>query len=169
MQNAVFWDVKPCGCCSNRRFGGTSRLHHKCDRRQRATKCFRNVRSLLLTANVVPSSAILVTLMLEAICSSETLVVTRATQSHVPKDGIMHVRFKVFTAVTMKNAVFWDIRHVALVRTDVSNERITYIIKVTRMNELGTMLAVTSNRRDDASNTNHTANITEHGILRYSA
>jgi hypothetical protein len=35
--------------------------------------------------------------------------------------------------------------HVALVRTDVSEERIASIIKVTRIGELGTMLAVTSN------------------------
>jgi hypothetical protein len=30
----------------------------------------------------------------------------------------------VFTVVTMKNAVFWDMIDVALVRTDVSEERI---------------------------------------------
>jgi hypothetical protein len=29
----------------------------------------------------------------------------------------MHVRFEVFTAVTMKNGVFWDVSRVALVRT----------------------------------------------------
>jgi hypothetical protein len=23
MKNGVFWDVKPCGSCKNRRFGGT--------------------------------------------------------------------------------------------------------------------------------------------------
>jgi hypothetical protein len=37
--------------------------------------------------------------------------------------------------------------HVALVRTDVSEERIARIIRVTRIGELGTTLAVTSNRR----------------------
>jgi hypothetical protein len=36
---------------------------------------------------------------------------------------------------------------VALVRTDVSEERSTSIIRVIRIGELGTMLAVTSNRR----------------------
>jgi hypothetical protein len=36
---------------------------------------------------------------------------------------------------------------VTLVRTDVSEERSTSIIKVTRIGELGTMLGVTSNRR----------------------
>jgi hypothetical protein len=23
MKNGVFWDIKPCGCCKNRHFGGT--------------------------------------------------------------------------------------------------------------------------------------------------
>jgi hypothetical protein len=30
--------------------------------------------------------------------------------------------------VHMKNAVFWDLRHVALLRTDVSEERTAFII-----------------------------------------
>jgi hypothetical protein len=36
------------------------------------------------------------------------------------------------------------LRRVALVRTDVSEERITSIIRVTRIGEIGKMLAVTS-------------------------
>jgi hypothetical protein len=36
---------------------------------------------------------------------------------------------------------------VALVRTDVSEELSAYIIRMTRIGELGTTLAVTSNRR----------------------
>jgi hypothetical protein len=39
------------------------------------------------------------------------------------------------------------LRRVALVRTDVSEELSATFIKVTRIGELGTMLAVTSNRR----------------------
>jgi hypothetical protein len=39
----------------------------------------RSVHRLLVTASVVPSSQILVTLMKEALSSSETLVLTRAT------------------------------------------------------------------------------------------
>jgi hypothetical protein len=38
------------------------------------------------------------------------------------------------------------LRRVALVRTDVSEERSASFIRVTRIAELGTMLAVTSNR-----------------------
>jgi hypothetical protein len=41
----------------------------------------------------------------------------------------------------MKNGVFWD-RSVALVRTDVSEELSAYFIRVTRIGELGTMLAL---------------------------
>jgi hypothetical protein len=47
--------------------------------------------------------------------------------------------------IYIKNAVFWEVRRVALVRTDVSEELSTSIMTVTRIGELGT-LAVTSNR-----------------------
>jgi protein subunit release factor B len=44
-------------------------------------------------------------------------------------------------------ASFGILRRVALVRTDVSEERSASFIRVTRIGELGTTLAVTSNRR----------------------
>jgi hypothetical protein len=47
----------------------------------------------------------------------------------------------------MKNGVFWVLRRVALARIDVSEEFSASFIRATRIGELGTTLAVTSNRR----------------------
>jgi hypothetical protein len=45
---------------------------------------------LLVTADVVPSLPILVTPMMEAIRSTETMVLTRATRRNILEDGILH-------------------------------------------------------------------------------
>jgi hypothetical protein len=50
----------------------------------------RRVLELLVTAIVVPSSPILATLIMEAIRSSETSVITRATRRNISENGILH-------------------------------------------------------------------------------
>jgi hypothetical protein len=56
------------------------------------------------------------------------------------------------------------LRRAAVVRTDISEERSTRIIRVTRMGELGT-LAVTSNRRNTILRLLVTANVPSSPIL----
>jgi hypothetical protein len=70
MKNAFFLDVKPCGSCKNGRVRGTY--------------------PLLFTANIVLSSLILVTLMMQVMHSSVALVFTRAARHNITEDGIIH-------------------------------------------------------------------------------
>jgi hypothetical protein len=65
------------------------------------------------------------------------------------------VRFEVFTAVTMKNGFFWDVMSYGSCKSDVSEELSASFIKVTRIGELGTTLAVTGNRRKLRRNTKY--------------
>jgi hypothetical protein len=62
-------------------------------RRENLTSYFvflRIVRRLLTMANGVPTSPNFVTLMVEALSSSESSVLTRATRRTIPQDGFLH-------------------------------------------------------------------------------
>jgi hypothetical protein len=80
MKNTVIWDVTPWGSCKNQRFKVTYPAHF------RVTRIGHVVR---VASYVVPSSPILVTLMMEAILSSGMSVLTRTTRRNIPADGIL--------------------------------------------------------------------------------
>jgi hypothetical protein len=61
----------------------------------------RSMRRLLVIANVVPSSPILVTLIMEELRSYETSVLTRGTRRNISEDGIF-----IVTAVKTPNLIW---------------------------------------------------------------
>jgi hypothetical protein len=86
MKNVVFWDVSRVALV---RTDVSEKLSTSIIRMTRKSEYFvflRSVRLLLVTANI-PSSPIL---MMEALSSSETSILIRATRRNSPEDDVLH-------------------------------------------------------------------------------
>jgi hypothetical protein len=131
MKNVVFWDVTPCGSSKNRHFGkciasfirvtkigqlGTALAVTSRRCKLPVTSFLCSLLRLLIYANVFPSSPILVTLIMEAIRSSETPVLTRATLSfYIPVDILhSHRREKLKSYIALTGWAVY-LRHASII------------------------------------------------------
>jgi hypothetical protein len=129
MKNTVFWDAAPCGYCKNRRIGGSiaSVIRLTIIGEARTTLAvtsnwstprrntillvtyyivfLRIVLQLLATANVFPSSLILVNMMIEVIRSSKTSVPIRATRRNICHENLPTFKFNVINLFNIENAL----------------------------------------------------------------
>jgi hypothetical protein len=84
-------------CVKNRRFARKYRLSHQSEKDEKNSS---QRLQLLVTANLVPSSPILATLMMEAICSCESSVLATATRNEIPLGPCSTGTVPVFVSCT---------------------------------------------------------------------
>jgi hypothetical protein len=93
MKKAVFWDVAPCRCGVNGRFGVTYRLHLQCRMKNKKIPKQTVGTPVLTVYSLADFLMFPSTLKMEAIHSSETSVNTTSTRCHIPEVCFIHIKF----------------------------------------------------------------------------
>jgi hypothetical protein len=100
VNNVVFWEVMSCGSCKNRQ--GDKMIY------------LRSVLRLLVTTNLVPSTPLLVTVMLEAVSSSVHLILQEPRC--VPSQKMA---FFIVTAVKTSNPTYFSVNFILYFSTNL--------------------------------------------------
>jgi hypothetical protein len=78
-------------------------------------------------------------------------------------------RSEVFTTVTMKNAVFWDVTQCRSLNNGRFGGNIASAIRMVRIDDLGTTLAITSSRNTLRNNGSYKSNTASHRRRQHSS
>jgi hypothetical protein len=145
---AIFWDTAPCSSYANRRFGATIRL------RLMDRKSGQHETSLTGVSQKRITSIFRVEIQLSKEtafnrCLNRRSAVTwrpysRSKVSQARNEESPQIQWRMRTDMDRRMASCGMLRHVALIKTDVSEELSASFIRVTKIGELGTTLAITN-------------------------
>jgi hypothetical protein len=149
LKKAIFWDDTPCGSCKTRRFRGTYRLYHRGDKSHMASHPRRHHSSWVTSVKISiiredinwilwPKFTFLVRPTTPDYVIFQTTIITKwSTNLNIKGKFLVECKIWGFHGGDYEECrLLGLLRHVALIRTDVSEELSSSIIRVTGIGEL---------------------------------